>query len=432
MQAGGLARSAAEEIDRRLAADAVSTRGLSHLGRRMVARYARDPDHGVDDPSREAFERMESIPFTEGLERVPLRHAVARIAAAAGVPLELDESGLLAASIDPGRVISIPAYTLTCEQALDMVCGRSFATSGWAQVGWDVREGALVIGARASLEMHVRSLAIEFPWNDTAAPPSRYPRFVSVSATWPSPCWTSARNCTAGEAGWPSSPRTRTCGVQRLVRPSRRPRACPRITRCVPRSPRGSSGPGSPESPAMRPRRHDPPAPHRGRAPRRGRPLGLDLHIAYRDTLSRSPLRRSMTAADPVLERLRSGARPAIRRHDHPGGPTLAAQHPADPRRAGPAGRRHPRLDARLLGLAPTPSPTRMWSSTPRTRRSTAVPQSRQRAMRCPCGLGPHGLRSPHRCRWPATGRAHARRPGTGRGVRRPALGPAQTPIQSD
>lgn len=302
MQAGGLARSAAEEIDRRLAADAVSTRGLSHLGRRMVARYARDPDHGVDDPSREAFERMESIPFTEGLERVPLRHAVARIAAAAGVPLELDESGLLAASIDPGRVISIPAYTLTCEQALDMVCGRSFATSGWAQVGWDVREGALVIGARASLEMHVRSLAIEFPWNDTAAPPSRYPRFVSVSATWPESMLDFRPQLHRWGGGMAIIATNKDLlRVQRLVRtiaaaegmPTDHRDAVSALAERVERA-RITGIAGDETLDVMI---------HRLRT-EAGLPVvvdswGLDLHIAYRDTLSRSPLRRSMTAADP-------------------------------------------------------------------------------------------------------------------------------------
>lgn len=141
-----LIEEAAQEIAARDAEGRLSDWAAAHLGQRVQRRYMRDPDYGVDDASRAVFARLESTPFTQGIDARPFAEAVRTIAAVAGVEIEVDEAALTAAHIEFQRPVTVPPFSLmTCEQALDWACDRARARQGWAKGEWDVREGRVVV-----------------------------------------------------------------------------------------------------------------------------------------------------------------------------------------------------------------------------------------------------------------------------------------------
>lgn len=141
-----LIEDAAQEIAARDAEGRLSDWAAAHLGQRVQRRYMRDPDYGVDDASRAVFARLESTPFTQGIDARPFAEAVRTIAAVAGVQIEVDEAALAAAHIESERPVTVPPFGLmTCEQALDWACDRARARQGWAKGEWDVRDGRVVV-----------------------------------------------------------------------------------------------------------------------------------------------------------------------------------------------------------------------------------------------------------------------------------------------
>lgn len=163
----------AAEIGARDLGDALSPWAAAHLGRRVRDRFARDPDYGVEEASRAAFERLESTPFTTGIDSMPFRDAVAAIAEAAGVGLDLDEEALGAVFIDAARRITVPAFgMMTCEQALDWACDRARASRGWAVANWDLADGRLLVADRGVID--ARNRVAVFPLRGELGRERRY------------------------------------------------------------------------------------------------------------------------------------------------------------------------------------------------------------------------------------------------------------------
>ena len=157
-------KAATVEINDRSTEGSLSPWASAHLGHRIQRRYQRDPDYGIDDASRAAFAKLESTPFTTGIDNRPFSEAVATIAAAASVQLTLNRAALEAAHIQPDRRITIPAFnSMTCEMALDWACDRARAMSGWAVGEWTLDAGRLIVADDATTDATQRVLVVLAP-----------------------------------------------------------------------------------------------------------------------------------------------------------------------------------------------------------------------------------------------------------------------------